>query len=85
MEYLFTSESIISFLVLVLLEIVLGIDNVIFVSIIMNRLSTEKEQKKARTFWMISGMIVRSLLLPCIGMAPFAKRQACILRVRERI
>ena len=38
MEYLFTSESIISFFVLVILEIVLGIDNVIFVSLVMNRL-----------------------------------------------
>ena len=38
MEYLFTSESLISFLILVVLEVVLGIDNVIFVSIIMNRL-----------------------------------------------
>jgi len=43
MEYLFTSESIISFFILVVLEVVLGIDNVIFVSIIMNRL---KEKKK---------------------------------------
>ena len=47
MEFLFTSESLISFLVLVVLEIVLGIDNVIFVSIIMNRLPKEK-QKRAR-------------------------------------
>ena len=45
MEHLFTSESIISFLILVVLEVVLGIDNVIFVSIIVNRLK-EKEQKR---------------------------------------
>jgi len=62
MEQFFTSESIISFLVLVVLEIVLGIDNVIFVSIIINRLE-EKNKKKARRAWMISGIIVRSLLL----------------------
>jgi predicted tellurium resistance membrane protein TerC len=67
MEHLFTSDSIISFFVLVILEIVLGIDNVIFVSIIMNRLNDEKQKKKARTFWMISGMIVRSLLLMGLG------------------
>jgi predicted tellurium resistance membrane protein TerC len=67
MEYLFTSESLISFFVLVILEIVLGIDNVIFVSIIMNRLEDEKQQKKARRFWMISGIIVRSLLLMALG------------------
>jgi predicted tellurium resistance membrane protein TerC len=67
MEYLFTSESIISFFVLVVLEVVLGIDNVIFVSIIMNRLPDVKQQKTARRFWMISGIIVRSLLLMALG------------------
>lgn len=66
MEHLFTSESIISFIVLVILEVVLGIDNVIFVSIIMNRLPV-KDQKKARVFWMISGIIMRSLLLMGLG------------------
>lgn len=63
MEHLFTSESIISFFVLVVLEVVLGIDNVIFVSIIMNRLRDIKDQKKARIVWMITGIISRSLLL----------------------
>ena len=67
MEYLFTSESIISFLILVVLEVVLGIDNVIFVSIIMNRLSKIKEQKRARRIWMITGIISRSLLLLALG------------------
>lgn len=67
MEHLFTSESIISFFVLVVLEVVLGIDNVIFVSIILNRLSDDKEKKKARRFWMVSGIIVRSLLLMGLG------------------
>ena len=66
MDHLFTSESIISFFILVILEIVLGIDNVIFVSIIINRLP-EKDEKKARRFWMITGMIVRSLLLLGLG------------------
>lgn len=67
MEHLFTSESIISFFVLVVLEVVLGIDNVIFVSIIMNRLPDERQQKNARRFWMVSGIIVRSLLLMGLG------------------
>lgn len=62
MEQLFTSESIISFFILVVLEVVLGIDNVIFVSIIINRLH-EQNRKKARTAWMISGIIIRSILL----------------------
>ena len=67
MDHLFTSESIISFFILVVLEVVLGIDNVIFVSIILNRLKGNKEQKKARRFWMISGIIMRSLLLMGLG------------------
>src|SRR5687767_15518227 len=67
MEHLFTSESIISFIVLVILEVVLGIDNVIFVSIIMNRLNLVKDQKKVRRIWMITGIISRSLLLMALG------------------
>lgn len=66
MEHLLTSESIISFFILVILEVVLGIDNVIFVSIIINRLK-EKDEKKARTAWMITGIIVRSILLLGLG------------------
>jgi len=67
MEHLFSSESIISFIILVILEVVLGIDNVIFVSIILNRLDKEKDQKKARRMWMITGIISRSLLLMGLG------------------
>jgi len=67
MEHLFTSESIISFVVLAILEVVLGIDNVIFVSIIMNRLKDKSQQKRARTIWMITGIISRSLLLMGLG------------------
>jgi len=66
MEHLFTSESIISFFVLVILEVVLGIDNVIFVSIIINQLE-EKNERKARRAWMITGIIIRSLLLLALG------------------
>jgi hypothetical protein len=62
MEHLFTSESLISLLVLIVLEVVLGIDNVIFVSIIMNRLPKEK-QPKARITWMFTGILIRSILL----------------------
>ena len=67
MEHLFTSESIISFFILVVLEVVLGIDNVIFVSIILNRLEKDKDQKKARRMWMITGILSRSLLLMGLG------------------
>jgi len=67
MDYLFTSESLISFFVLIVLEIVLGIDNVIFVSIIMNRLQKQSDQVKARRTWMVTGIISRSLLLMGLG------------------
>jgi predicted tellurium resistance membrane protein TerC len=66
MQHLFTSESIISFVILVILEIVLGIDNVIFVSIIINQLD-KKDEKRARRAWMINGIITRSILLLGLG------------------
>jgi len=66
MQHLFTSENIVSFLILVVLEIVLGIDNVIFVSIIINQLD-KKEEKRARRAWMINGIIIRSILLLGLG------------------
>ncbi len=67
MEHLLTSESIISFFILVVLEVVLGIDNVIFVSIIMNRLPAANSKKMARRVWMITGILSRSLLLLALG------------------
>lgn len=66
MESIFTVENLIGFLTLTLLEIVLGIDNVIFVSIVMGRL--DKTLKlKARRIWMFSGIAVRIGLLLGLG------------------
>ena len=62
MSTLFTTESLISFVILVVLEIVLGIDNVIFFSIIMNRIAA-KYRERARTLWMAFGIITRTALL----------------------
>lgn len=62
MEHLLTTESLISFLILTILEVVLGIDNVIFVSIIMNRMP-KAFHKKARLIWMVTGIITRTILL----------------------
>lgn len=66
MESLFTTENLVSFIVLVVLEIVLGIDNVIFVSIILNRLP-KALQPRARFTWMVTGMISRTILLFCLS------------------
>lgn len=63
---LFTIDSLISLLTLATLEIVLGIDNVIFVSIIMGRLD-KSQHLKARRIWMISGILVRIALLMALG------------------
>ncbi|HZW70855.1 MAG TPA: TerC family protein, partial [Hanamia sp.] len=66
MAHLLTPDSIISFFILVLLEIILGVDNVIFVSIIINRLPADKH-RKARLAWVVLGSIVRSVLLLGLG------------------
>jgi predicted tellurium resistance membrane protein TerC len=67
MEHLFTVDSLISLLTLSVLEIVLGIDNVIFVSIIMGKLKEEKLRLKARRIWMVLGITVRVLLLMALS------------------
>ena len=62
MEFLLDPGIWVSLLTLIILEIVLGIDNVIFVSIILNRIS-KNLQKKARIMWIIAGIIFRCSLL----------------------
>jgi predicted tellurium resistance membrane protein TerC len=64
---LFTTAGITGLLALTLMEVMLGIDNVIFVSIILGKLKTEKEKKRASRIWMISGMIMRIALLYILG------------------
>ena len=66
MSHLLTTDSLISFFILVILEVILGVDNVIFVSIIINRLPKESH-KRARLFWVVLGSIVRSILLLGLG------------------
>ncbi len=66
MTSLLTVDSLISLITLSLLEIVLGIDNVIFVSILMGRLKNE-QKLAARRLWMILGISVRVLLLLALG------------------
>lgn len=66
MTSLFSLASLISLLTLTVLEIVLGIDNVIFVSILIGRLPPV-EQLRARRIWMIAGIVIRSLLLFGLG------------------
>lgn len=62
MEALFTVEAIIPFLTLFLLELVLGIDNIIFISILSAKLPANQQQK-ARTLGLSLAIITRVLLL----------------------
>lgn len=62
MSELLTVDGIISLFTLAILEIILGIDNVIFVSIIMGRLPQSK-QLTARRVWMFGGIAMRIMLL----------------------
>jgi predicted tellurium resistance membrane protein TerC len=62
MEFLNSPEAWISLLTLTLLEIVLGIDNIVFISILAGKLPAHK-QKKARTVGLGLAMITRVLLL----------------------
>jgi len=61
-ESLFTVEAIIPFLTLCGLELVLGIDNVIFISILSGKLPKEQQQK-ARTVGLSLAVITRVALL----------------------
>jgi predicted tellurium resistance membrane protein TerC len=62
MEFLSNPEIWISLITLSILEIVLGIDNIIFISILAGKLP-ENQQKKARQLGLALAMITRVLLL----------------------
>ncbi|MFC3561073.1 TerC family protein [Pedobacter jamesrossensis] len=62
MDFLSTPEAWISLLTLTVLEIVLGIDNIVFISILSGKLPAN-QQKKARQLGLGLAMITRVLLL----------------------
>lgn len=66
MTSIFTTEALLSLIPLTLMEILLGIDNVIFVSIILSRLKKE-DSKRAGVIWMTTGIIMRLLFLFILG------------------
>src|SRR5690606_33044207 len=59
-------EVIVALLTLILLEIVLGIDNIVFISIITDKLPAH-QQKKGRRLGLILAMVMRLLLLTVIS------------------
>ena len=66
MEWLTNPEAWISLLTLTVLEIVLGIDNIVFISIISGKLP-QHQQKRARRIGLALAMITRVLLLLSIS------------------
>lgn len=62
MEHLLTLETLFAFLTLSFLEIVLGIDNIIFISILTNKLP-EDIRPKARTMGIGLALVFRILML----------------------
>jgi predicted tellurium resistance membrane protein TerC len=62
MEWISNPEAWVALLTLTLLEVVLGIDNVIFISILAGKLRAA-EQKKARMLGLAGAMVMRVLLL----------------------
>lgn len=59
---LLSGEALVSLLTLTFLEIVLGIDNIVFISIVSGRLPQD-QQTKARTVGIVLALLVRILLL----------------------
>ena len=66
MEELLTTAALTSVLTLTLLEVVLGIDNIIFISIIAGK-PPNAEQKKARNIGLMLAMALRVSLLFVLG------------------
>lgn len=66
MSDIFSTEALLSLIPLTLMEILLGIDNVIFVSIVLSRLN-KNDTKKAGFIWMIVGIIMRITFLFVLG------------------
>lgn len=62
MNQLFTTENAIALLTLTVLEIVLGIDNIVFISILAGKLPKE-QQAKGREVGLAIAMVTRILLL----------------------
>jgi predicted tellurium resistance membrane protein TerC len=62
MEAIFTPQALIALLTLTLLEIVLGIDNIVFISILAGKLPVE-QQARARRLGLAVALVTRILLL----------------------
>ena len=62
MDFLFTADALVALITLTFLEIVLGIDNVIFISIVTGKLP-EHQRKRATRLGLFLAMFLRIALL----------------------
>lgn len=76
----FTTEALSAFLTLTFLEIVLGIDNILFITLISNKLRIE-DRKKATQIGLILAMVLRILLL--LGITAFVGMQESLIRIES--
>lgn len=66
MESILTAEALMALFTLTILEVVLGIDNIVFISILSNKLEP-KDRKKARNIGLFLAMLVRLILLAFVS------------------
>ncbi|MCX8080760.1 MAG: hypothetical protein N3F09_05925 [Bacteroidia bacterium] len=66
MNEIFSLTGLISLITLSVLEVILGIDNIIFIGLAVNKLP-RKDHKRARIFGLSMAMIIRIIMLIFIG------------------
>ena len=66
MDAIFTSEGLLALVTLTFLEVILGVDNVIFISILSGKLPPA-QQLRARRIGLLAAMVMRVLLLLSIA------------------
>jgi len=80
MEF-FSTEALVALLTLTSLEVVLGIDNVIFIAILAGKLP-ESERDYARKMGLLLAVVSRGMLVLAIGIAGGrSHRSACLFPV----
>jgi len=62
MDFLFTPEAMSALLTLTFLEIILGIDNIVFISIVVGKLPEEK-RARATNIGLVLALVLRIILL----------------------
>lgn len=78
LEPLLSVDGLVSLMTLAMLEVILGIDNVIFISIISDRVNKE-EQNRARILGLLLALVVRIILLIFMSYLAHLKTDVAVL------